>query len=99
MQNGRLIFFREKTWQDAIRSHKIEIDGVESGVLKPKASLEVEVPAGSHTCQARISWTGSPLVEIEVKLGETTRIAVVPAKGKAITKLDGTTRWLELRPE
>ena len=53
-------------YRDLFRSYKVLVDGEPVGKLRPGAQLHVEVPAGRHDVQARIDWSGSEVLVIEV---------------------------------
>lgn len=86
MAEARLTFRRGTTWQDFVRSYTILVDGVEVGSLRRGATLSFEVSEGPHTCQARISWTGSRELLIAAEPGAEIRVLVSPAPRK---KRDG----------
>jgi hypothetical protein len=78
---GRLIFYRRRTWQDAVRKYRIEVDGTPVGMLHPRGELSVDVEPGTRRVQARINWTGSPEVDVPVAPGQAVRVYVGPARG------------------
>lgn len=94
-----LVFRRDFTYQDALRKYRIKVDGRVVGHLSAGSTLEVDVPAGRHTCQARISWTGSREVEVTVPESDRVEVLVDPAPGDPISKTFSLTKWLVLRPQ
>ena len=84
MGTGRVTFYRRRTWQDFFRSYLILVDGGEIGTLKRSGSLSVDLPAGPHTGQARISWTGSPEQSFDVLADADSRICVYPTPQKVL---------------
>ncbi len=59
----RLKFVRSAQFADWLRSYKIFVNDNEVGTLARNSVLEVEVPSGPLTIQARIDWGRSePLV-------------------------------------
>jgi hypothetical protein len=105
MKTGRITFYRKRTWQDFARRYLILVDGREIGTLKRSGSLSVELPAGPHTCQARISWTGSLEQPIDVLANAETRVCVCPTPQKALDEFGNLRRatstadWLMLVPD
>jgi hypothetical protein len=97
--DGRLIFYRVWRWQDAVRSYRIEVDGNKVGVLKPRSTLDVSLPAGAHTCRARIAWTGSEPTAIHVPAGGEVRVLVAPARGLKLPNALTASGWLVLIPQ
>jgi hypothetical protein len=75
---GALLFYRGLTLADFFRSYEIFVNGESVGRLRRRSELRVERSAGTYTCRAVISWTGSPTVEAEVKPGQTTKLHVLP---------------------
>ncbi len=82
---GRVVFYRERTWQDALRSYHVIVDGRPVGRLGAKGRLSIPAEAGAHSCRATISWCGSPEVNVEVRAGHETRVLVCPAKEASLT--------------
>jgi hypothetical protein len=88
MRTGRITFHRKRTWQDFARSYLILVDGVEIGTLKRSGSLSIDLPEGPHTCQARISSTGSSEQSIDVLADAETRVRVSPRVTTGSMSLD-----------
>ncbi len=89
MDQGQLTFRRGVTWQDFVRSYTLIVDGEEIGKLRRGTSLSVAVNQGRHTCQARISWTGSKELDVLVPPGTEVKILISPPpKSRGVTKLD-----------
>jgi hypothetical protein len=61
------------------RRYKIFIDGVERGRLAGGEEVEVDVEPGDHEIQGRVDWSGSEIVKVTVRDGETASFAVAPA--------------------
>ncbi len=55
------------------------------------------VPAGRHTVEARIDWTGSPAADVDVPPGGTVTVVVQP--GDLFAGLFSTNRYLTLSVE
>ena len=84
---ARIVVRRPKgAYRDAIRSYKIEIDGVVAGSVGPGDQVEFPVDPGEHSVRAVIDWTGSPVMPVTVGPGGTERLIVEPA-GNAFTAL------------
>lgn len=73
-------------YRDRMRSYRIVIDGHFAGQVKAGQTLIIEVPSGSHSARARIDWTGSPTIKLNVAPGTTVELWAEPA-GSAATAL------------
>lgn len=85
-------------WRDRLRRYVILVDAEEVGRLTHGESLSVLLPPGPHTLQARIDWTGSEAIEIDVKGGRETR-CVVSAAGTLMSsraRMMTSTEWLQI---
>jgi len=79
---GRLVVWRPRgVWRDLLRSYRLEVDGELRGTVRRGQVLELEVPAGSHAVRARIDWTGSPDIVVDVQPGGSVTVVVEPAEG------------------
>jgi hypothetical protein len=67
------------------RRYKIFIDGVERGPGGDEVDVDVE--AGDHEVRARIDWSGSEVVKVTVRDGETASFAVAPAAQTSLGQL------------
>ena len=85
-------------YRDRIRRYRIEVDGSRAGTIGPGEELVIPIATGAHTVQARIDWTGSPRVSVEVTDEHSPRLVVRPAGSAAMGLLQifGRTRYLEL---
>ncbi len=100
--NGRVIVERPrrgfaKDERDRWRSYAVEIDGKKVGRVRLGRRLVVDVPSGRHTVQARIDWTGSSRVLVDVPNdGEV--VLTVHTTGAALDPSQLLTRdkWLTL---
>lgn len=75
---GTLTFVRGRTWQGFFSSYDIIVDGQALGRLARSSELTVNLPPGPHTCQVKVSWTGSPIAEVQVRAGHSTRVNILP---------------------
>jgi hypothetical protein len=66
-------------WRDRVRSYKLIVDEREVGKIRAGQTVRIEVSPGTHTVQARISWTGSQKIEFAVENGTHGRVRVEPA--------------------
>jgi hypothetical protein len=83
------------------RRYKIFIDGVERGRLAGGEEVGVAVDAGEHEVQARIDWSGSEVVKVTVRDGETASFAVAPAAQTSLgqlTRIFGRRGFLTVTP-
>jgi len=58
------------TWQDRVRSYRVNIDDNEVAQVANGAEVEVPVTAGKHVVQLKIDWCQSEALEIDVPSGE-----------------------------
>jgi hypothetical protein len=95
--SGAVISIRRRSGhhQDATRSYRVEVDGREVGRLKPGETLEVPVSAGRHSVAARIDWSGSPAVNLDLNDGDRIDLTVKPS-ANGWTKLFTRSGWLSL---
>jgi hypothetical protein len=61
----RLRLVRGSGYADRLRRYKIFIDGAQVGTIARDAVLDLEVPSGPHTIEARIDWGRSQPLTIE----------------------------------
>ncbi len=90
-EHGRLVVRRPGgVWRrDLLRSYRLDVDGEPRGAVRRGQVLELEVPAGRHAVRARIDWTGSPTLEVDVGPGASVIVVVKPATGGwSLTKVD-----------
>jgi len=69
-------------YRDLLRRYRIEVDGVEQGTVKRGEQLTTSAACGARRVRARIDWTGSPDVEVQVP-PEATVTLVVTNRGNA----------------
>src|SRR4051812_8886184 len=77
-------------WRDRGRAYRIEVDGAEVGRLRRGQELVVDVAPGEHRVCARIDWTGSEAISVQVAPGATASVAVSPKNGSSWRGLLGT---------
>jgi hypothetical protein len=96
---GRILIERPRgVWRDIARQYKISVDGEPVGKIGRGSQFAVDVAAGSHRVQARIDWTGSREINVDVTDGSDIHVTVEPAGNslqfyQAFTK----SRYLKLR--
>lgn len=72
---------RRKGWRDKFRKYRVVIDGNEVGRLRERDTGTYAVEPGAHEVMARIDWTGSPALLIEVPVGGVVRLEFGPSSG------------------
>ncbi|WP_147251470.1 hypothetical protein [Blastococcus sp. TBT05-19] len=78
--SGEIIVERPKGYYVAVyRRYRILIDGRKVGAVKRGETLRTTVTAGPHTVAARIDWSGSPAVEVNVPPGGQVALDVEPS--------------------
>lgn len=73
---GRMLI--EGGSRDRRRRYNVKIDGELVGKVGRGGHFAVEVTPGSHHVQARIDWTGSPHVDVNVADGTDVHLTVRP---------------------
>ena len=61
---------RGSGYADWLRNYKILVNGAEAGIIAPKSVLDVEVPCGKVTVEARLDWGRSQPLTIEAAPGQ-----------------------------
>jgi hypothetical protein len=78
--SGRIVVDRPSAGsRNLLRRYNIKVDGELVGTIRRGGRLAVEVSPGSHHVEARIDWTGSPRVEVNVVDGTDAHLTVRPA--------------------
>jgi hypothetical protein len=67
---------RRSGYADALRSYKILVNGAAVGSVARNSVLDLEVPCGPLTIEARVDWARSPPLAIEAVPGKRTEIEV-----------------------
>ena len=85
-------------WRDLARAYRIEVDGQPRGKVRRGETLEIGVSAGRHVVQARIDWTGSRELVVEVAAGSAVTCRVEPAghPGQALAQAGSIDTYLAL---
>jgi hypothetical protein len=92
----RIIVERPKIVRDRLRKYVIEIDGVEAGRLASGETRTFSVAPGEHKVRARISWTGSREVSVDLAQGSVVHLLVKPAAGNPMEKALTNNGYLNL---
>ena len=71
-----LRFVRGSGYADWLRQYKIFINGAQVGALARNSALDVEVPSGALTIEARVDWGRSEPLTIEAAPGQRIEIEV-----------------------
>ena len=75
-----ICFTRPADGGGLFRRLTVEIGGRKASALKYNSEQTVEVAPGTHVVQARMDWTTSESIQIEVSEGQTVRVeASLPA--------------------
>jgi hypothetical protein len=97
---SRIVIHRHlAAWQDTLRSYRILVDGHPVARVTNGQTVAVDVVPGVHHVQARINWSGSPIIRVEAPTGSEIHLDLRPAG----TPLDSCWRmftrdkWLVLR--
>ena len=67
---------RRSGYSDALRSYKILINGAAVGSIARNSVLDLAVPSGPLTIEARIDWVRSPPLAVEAVPGQKIEIEV-----------------------
>ena len=100
VSSSRIVIHRHRAWwRDIIRSYRILLDDQLVARVRNGRTVELDVPPGHHRVQARIDWSGSPVIQVEAKSGAEVHLDVRPA-GTPLGiywRLFTPTSWLALR--
>jgi hypothetical protein len=66
-------------WRDRLRRYQVMIDGEQVAAIKHGQRVELPVTPGRHTVYLKISWAGSPKLEVDVGPGEAVSLECSPA--------------------
>jgi hypothetical protein len=69
-------FVRPSGYVDRIRSYKMLVNGVQVGAIANGETLEVKVPAGVTTIEAKIDWAKARPLKIDTVANQTVEIEV-----------------------
>ena len=85
-------------WIDRARAYKILVDGELKGTVRAGETLVLAIDPGRHKIQARLDWTGSAPMLIDVGPGATIEMRVeTPANPFTLLWFAwGTRRYLRL---
>lgn len=78
--------------RDGVRTYRIRVDGETRGKLRPAQYVVLDQPSGHYTVDARIDWTGSDEVGVDVFEGSVVHLKVEP-RGSIWSQL-----WQALTP-
>ena len=65
--------------RDSLLAYKIRIDDGSAQKIKPGQYVVFDQPSGHYSVDARIGWTGSPEVGVDVFAGSVVHLRVEPA--------------------
>jgi hypothetical protein len=89
-QSGEIVVVRPGGYYvNAIRRYKIVVDGELAGTVKSGKACSLRVDPGRHAIEARIDWTGSSEVAVQVAAGETVTLTVTPGSPTAAFSRSG----------
>ena len=72
----RLKVIRRSGYADYLRSYKILVNGAQVGIIARNGVLDVEVPSGQITIEARVDWGRSQALAVEAVPNQTIEIEV-----------------------
>jgi hypothetical protein len=103
MGNGGVVRIKRGSseWRDRLRKYKVVLDGVVVAKLRNGEKSELAVPAGRHSLEIRIDWTGSDVAEFTVADGETVEFVCGATPCSRCTRPSsrpGMSDWYALRP-
>lgn len=79
-------------WRDRARAYKIRVDGGSVQKIRAGQYVVFDQPSGHYTVDARVDWTGSDEVGVDVFAGSVAHLRVEPA-GSVLSQL-----WQLLTP-
>jgi hypothetical protein len=86
-------------FRDRFRAYRLEIDGEPVGEVRYGKEILVETRPGARTVRARIDWTGSEELTLDLVEGEAFSIRVEPSDGSTVESLQTTDGYLQLTVE
>jgi hypothetical protein len=98
---ARIRLIRHGGYVDMFRSYRIYADGQERGRIGRNSVLELEVPSGSVTLEARLDWCRSQPLKIVAPAGQTVAIEAVNNWGPLLALWGvtfGCRSYLKLEP-
>jgi hypothetical protein len=100
VSSSRIVILRHRAWwRDLARSCRIQVNDQLVARVRNGRTVELDVTPGLHQVQARIDWSGSPVVQVEAKSGAEVHLDLRPA-GTLLGvywRLFTRTKWLALR--
>ena len=82
-------------WRDRLRRYQVIVDGEQVASIKHGERLDLPVAPGRHTVSLKISWAGSPPLEVDVAPGEVVTLECAP--GNVPPFGPGADAYIELR--
>jgi hypothetical protein len=67
-------------WRDRLRRYRVMIDGEQVASIKPGERVELPVTPGPHTISLKISWAGSPPLEVDLAPDEMATLECAPGR-------------------
>jgi hypothetical protein len=93
-------FYRPKAkFRDRFRAYRLEIDGEPVGEVRYGKEILVETRPGIRKVRARIDWTGSEELTLDLAEGEAFSIRVEPGEGSTLASLQTPDGYLRLTVE
>lgn len=74
--NGSVTLYRRWEYFGALSRYLILVDGERVGRLRVGKELTINLPAGEHSFQAKVTWTGSPTAIHTLAAGDHLRILI-----------------------
>jgi hypothetical protein len=68
----------ERGRRDRRRAYQVRLDGSVAAKIRRAETVEMKVPAGTHTVQIAIDWTRSPTRRVEINPGQTVELRCAP---------------------
>ena len=66
-------------FRDAFLAYKVRVDGESGQKIRPGQYVVFDQPSGHYTVDARVGWSGSPEVGVDVFAGSVVHLRVEPA--------------------
>jgi len=88
----KLLIHRISEFENRARKIKIELDGTPFAKIKNGEDLELEIPSGKHTLQAKIDWCSSNLIELDIDNSSKIKVVLSSGSGSALYRMIFSTK-------
>lgn len=73
---AKLTVTRPKQWKDKMRSYKVLISNQDAVSIESGQTFSLDVPNEAFTIQAKIDWTSSPILDLDLSDGRSAKVEI-----------------------